>query len=327
MASIKDVAKEAGVGVGTVSRYLNNNQSVSDKSSAKIEAAIARLNYIPNELARNLSKNKTGIIAVIEPDSGHPYYSMIIRNIQEELAKKGYKMMLCNTYADKEYERVYLDMLKRQVVDGIITGAHSMQMLEKYADVDRPIVALDCFYNDRIPIVTVDHKGGGKKAAELLYKAGCRKVLQFHGDMNVKTPSRERHAVFEEYLKQRGVEVFSYAMEGGRFENEYYKKIAYEALEKYEGKIDGVFATDLTAAYFMQAALKKRIKVPEELKIVAYDGTYITETAYPTITAIEQPFLSIARSAVQIIDDMINGKEIEDKNIVLDMKIKKGATV
>ena len=126
MASIKDVAQKAGVGVGTVSRVINGSGYVAADTRKKIEQAISDLEYTPNELARNLFRNRTGIIGVLIPDLDHPFFSAFTRETEVALYKRGYKAMICNTVGSSNRERDYLNMLDRNMVDGIITGAHTL---------------------------------------------------------------------------------------------------------------------------------------------------------------------------------------------------------
>ena len=130
MASIKDVAQKAGVGVGTVSRVLNNSGYVSDETREKIEEAMKNLQYTPNELARNLYHKKSGIIAVLVPTVEIPFFAELVHDIEAELYNEGFKIMLCNTDKAHNAELEYLDMLNRHIVDGVITGVHSLDVEE-----------------------------------------------------------------------------------------------------------------------------------------------------------------------------------------------------
>lgn len=123
---IQDVAKKANVGVGTVSRVLNNNRYVSEKTRKKVEAAIEELQYTPNELARNLYHKKTNTIAVIVPDISNPFYSSLVNEIEQYLRMQGYKTLLCNTVGEKTNEALYLNMLERNMVDGVLTSNQSI---------------------------------------------------------------------------------------------------------------------------------------------------------------------------------------------------------
>ena len=116
MASIKEVAQKAGVGVGTVSRVSNSTGYVSDETRIKVETAMKELNYIPNELARNLLSKKSGIVAIIIPKISHPFFAEVVLYAEAELMKKGYKTMICSTYSEQNYEKEYINMLNRHIV-------------------------------------------------------------------------------------------------------------------------------------------------------------------------------------------------------------------
>ena len=126
MAGIRDVAREAHVGIGTVSRYLNGSGYVSEESRNRIETAIKTLDYQPNELARNLYRNRSGIIGVIVPDLEHPFFAKLSKYIEINLYERNYKTMICNTVGISNREKEYLKMLERNVVDGIIAAAHTL---------------------------------------------------------------------------------------------------------------------------------------------------------------------------------------------------------
>lgn len=196
LASIKEVAQKAGVGVGTVSRVLNSTGYVSDETRIKVETAMKELNYIPNELARNLLSKKSGIVAIIIPKISHPFFAEVVLYAEAELMKKGYKTMICSTYSEQNYEKEYINMLNRHIVDGIIAGSHMLDF-EEYQGVQGPIVALDRFLGESIPVVSTNHKIGGKLAAEELIRNNCRCVLQIQGARVVDSPSHERHYEFE----------------------------------------------------------------------------------------------------------------------------------
>ena len=195
MASIKDVAQKAGVGVGTVSRVINGSGYVAADTRKKIEQAISDLEYTPNELARNLFRNRTGIIGVLIPDLDHPFFSAFTRETEVALYKRGYKAMICNTVGSSNRERDYLNMLDRNMVDGIITGAHTLHWKE-YVNRKRTIVALDQDFGPEIPMVGSDHAYGGKLAAEIMLKNNCKRVVHITG-IAPNVAANDRHIIFE----------------------------------------------------------------------------------------------------------------------------------
>jgi len=322
MAGIKDVAKKAGVGVGTVSRAVNNTGYVALETRKKIERAMKELNYTPNELARNLYHKRTGIVAVLVPTVAHPFFSEFLEGVEAELHERGYKTMICSTNKEKNYEMEYLEMLKRHIVDGIITGVHSLN-IQEYQNIDKPIVALDRYLGEKIPVVAVDHQAGGRMAAEELLHSGCRSVIQFSQAKQIEAPAQARHVAFEEYLVKRKVKVYTYELERNRFEIEYYLNICKELVEKYSD-VDGIFGADLPAITYMKAAMSAGKRIPEDLKVVAYDGTKITETVYPSITVVKQPIEKLAKEASRLIVNKIEGKEYINRTVELKTELIKG---
>lgn len=324
MASIRDVAKKANVGATTVSRVLNNSGYVSEETRGKIMRAMEELNYTPNELARNLFHKKTGIIAVLVPDVAHPFFSEVVKCIEMELYEQGYKTMICSTIREKNYELEYLDMLNRHIVDGIITGVHSLTD-EEYQKIDKPIVSLDRNLGERIPIVGSDHWKGGELAAHALIESGCKNVVQFLGSLAVRTPAHDRHRAFAQAMAQNNVSVRSYELEWNRFDNTYFVEVVERIFRKYP-EIDGVFGADLLAAEYVKLALKAGKKVPEDVKVVAYDGTYITEVMTPELTAVVQQIPEIAKKATSCMLKMIGGRVYRNKRVTVDVDIRKRGT-
>ncbi len=328
MATIQDVAKHAQVGVGTVSRVLSGKGYVKEETRQRVQASIETLNYTPNEMARNLFFRKSGIVAVIVPDVAHPFFAQFVNAAEMVLCEQGYQTMICNTYYEQNYEQRYLEMLKQRRMDGIIFGAHTVLDISQYENIHLPIVALDRDLGENIPCVSVNHKTGGKMAAEELIRSGCRNVVQFVGikeEKEVSTPSNVRHDVFEETMKQQGIRCQSLHVKWPTPDTSYYRKVSAKLLEDYPD-VDGVFATDLMAMAVLQAAQLHRKRVPEDLKLITYDGTYLIELAYPRITAIIQPIDRLAKEAVHLVVDLIHGKSIQNKKIELQTVLRPGDT-
>lgn len=324
MAGIKDVAKRAGVGVGTVSRMLNDSGYVAEETREKIEIAMRELNYTPNELARNLYHKCTGIIAVLVPNVSNPFFAEFVDYVEAELYKAGFKMMLCNTVKESNAELEYLDMLNRHIVDGVITGVHSLDV-EEYKKIHKPIVALDRYLGDHIPVVAVDHKEGGRLAAEALISNGCKRILHFRGATTVESPYHERHYEFERIMKKNHIETYSYELKWNRFDPEYYLEVVEDVFSR-GFDFDGVFAVDWLAIECMNEAIRKHLKIPRDVKFVAYDGTFITKMVEPKMTAVVQPVEGLARESVRLLSNLIGGKEYRNKQVVLGVQLRKGNT-
>lgn len=324
MAGIRDVAKKANVGVGTVSRMLNDSGYVAEETRERIEIAMRELNYTPNELARNLYHKRTGIIAVLVPSVSYPFFAEFVNFVEAELHQLGYKMMLCNTVKISNAELEYLDMLNRHIVDGVITGVHSLAVTE-YKKIHKPIVALDRYLGEHIPIVAVDHKEGGRLAAETLINNGCKKILHFRGATAVESPYHERHYAFERIMTENHIQTYTYELEWNRFDSEYYREVIQDVFAR-DIEFDGVFAVDELAIECMNETIRRHRKVPRDVKFVAYDGTFVTEMVEPKMTAIVQPMEMLAKESVRLLMDIIKGKEYKDKQVILNIQLRKGNT-
>lgn len=325
MSSIKDVAKMAGVGVGTVSRMINDSGYVADDTKEKIRIAMDELGYIPNELGRNLLRRRTGIIAVLIPSISNPFFSQFVEFVEVELKRLNYKTMICNAMRAENNELEFLDMLDRHMVDGIITGVHSLDENE-YKRIKKPIVALDRYLSDDIPVVAVDHRLGGRIAAEVLIKAGCKRVLQFRGSMNIKAPYLDRHDEFSKVMKQNGIEVIEYDLAWNRFEMSYYMQVIDDIFER-EINFDGVFGVDELAILCINELFRMGKKIPEDVKVIGYDGTFVSRLVRPELTCIEQPIEELAKKTVDVLEKCISGKKIENNNIVCQVRLREGGTV
>ncbi len=324
MAGIKDVAKRAGVGVATVSRMLNDSGYVSADARVKIEAAMKELDYTPNELARNLYHKKSGIIAVLVPNVSNPFFAEFIDRVEAELYKAGFKIMLCNTLKDSNAEEEYLDMLNRHIVDGVISGMSSLDE-SVYSKIRKPIVALDRYLGENIPVVAVDHKEGGRKAAEVLIANGCRKVLHFRSAVEGESLYHDRHMEFQKVMEAHQIETVCYTLDWRRLDTEYYHQVVDEIFAE-NLEFDGVFGVDRLAIECMNELIRRHKKIPRDVKIVSYDGTYITELVEPKVTTIVQPIDGLAEQSVKLLCELIGGKKYKNKQVILRTQLRQGGT-
>ena len=274
--------------------------------------------------ARNLYYKKSGIIAVLVPNVSNPFFAEFVDCVEGELRKAGFKIMLCNTLKDVKAEAEYLDLLNRHIVDGIIAGMSSLDESE-YSKIHKPIVALDRYLGEEIPVVAVDHKMGGRLAAEVLLRNGCKRILHFRSTAEKESLYHDRHAEFQKIMDEQGIETYCYDLDWRRLDIQYYHQVAEEVMEK-NLKFDGVFGVDRLAIECMNGLLRQHKKIPEEVKIVSYDGTYITELVEPQISTIVQPIDRMAEESVKSLCELINGKKVKNKKSILIPEFRKGGT-
>ena len=324
MASIRDVAKRANVAACTVSRYLNETESVAPETRKKIQSAIEELNYIPNELARGMIKQKSGIIAMLIPSIRHPYFSTLAHCIELKLYEKGYKLMLCSTDGQIEKERDYINILKSNLVDGVLMGVSDLEDKE-YLKFGKPLVMLDYDIGKKLPVVVSDHKKGGTLAAEKFIASGCKFVIHIGDKELSKVESYKSHKALEEVLKDNGIESRFIEIKWNEFDFDGYLNVARTILEEYP-QIDGIMAADIQAAAFLKAAVEMGKKVPDDLAVVSYDGTYVANVNQIAMTSIVQNIEEIGGKAVEVLLRLLEGDRLSRRKHVVDVNIKNGET-
>lgn len=324
MIGIQDVAKKAGVSIGTVSRVLNNNGYASANARERVREAVRELNYQPNEMARNLLQKRTMNIAIIVPNLQNPYFSELVSECERSLRQYNYKTMLCETNGEKSNEQLYLDMLDRNMVDGILTCTHDLRQ-DRYVKAQGPIVSFDTIYvPGQIERVTVDHYKGGALAANELLRSGCKRVLQFR-DHKTKAefPFNKRHEEFERIMRENHAECVNVLIRWNEFDDGYFEELCQDCFQKYP-EIDGVFGTDSFVLHYMKYVQTQGKKIPDDIRFVSFDGASFLNMVYPTVTCIKQPIRSLADVGVRTLMQKIQSECVSEGEIKLDVELIRG---
>ncbi|HFR3702133.1 TPA: LacI family DNA-binding transcriptional regulator [Streptococcus suis] len=320
VAKLTDVAQLAGVSPTTVSRVINKKGYLSEKTVRKVEEAMRELGYKPNNLARSLQGKSAKLVGLIFPNINNIFYAELISHLESQLFNRGYKTIICNSQHESDKEREYLEMLAANQVDGIISGSHNLG-IKDYDRVSAPIIAFDRNLSPTIPVVSSDNHGGGVLAAQTLKKAGCKRPIMISGNDNSDSPTGLRRAGFLSVLPDETVYHVASDFTPIRKEMEI-KSI----LEKHAP--DGIFVSDdLTAMLVWNVAQSLNLTIPQDLKLIGYDGTYFIENYYPQLTTIKQPLADIAKLMVDLLIDKIEGKELDKRNYVLPVSLSAGASI
>lgn len=305
MASIREIAERAKVAPGTVSRALNNKGYISQETREKIEQALKELDYVPNELARNLYRNRSNLIGVILPDIEHPFFLGIIKKLVIELKKYQYGVVLWTTeYSSEEAE--YLERLKRNAVDAAVI---MVPVLPKsvYQKLGRPLMLLDRIV-EGISYIPIDQEKSGRLAAGKLYQDGCRNVLTVIGEPSGEIPSYQRHVAFVKEMERLGGRVKVIKEEWTSFDLEYHVELAKKILQE-EPQADGIYAADILGTAFWKVLKEQGRRVPEDFEIISTDGVYENTNTVINLSAVIQPAEEIARQIARNILAQIEGKE------------------
>ena len=204
MATMKDVAQRAGVGVGTVSRVINRVPGVKESTLIKVNQAIKELNYIPDEYARGLKTKSSRTIALILPSVWYPFFSEFAYYVEKRLGKENYKLLLCNSNDNPTEEAKYIKMLKQNKIDAIIAITYSD--IEQYIYSNIPFVSLDRYFDKKVSYVTSDNYEGGKLAARKLLEHGARSLAYVGSHSKYPNGTMLRRAGFRDYLKNIGID-------------------------------------------------------------------------------------------------------------------------
>lgn len=322
MATIRDVAKLAGVSVSTVSRVLNQNGYVNKETEQKVVAAISKLNYEPNAVARGLASKKTGTIAIILPDISNPFFPELARAVEDVARTYGYTVFLCNSDDHSDKEKSYIDVLHKKYIDGIIFASNTLtgSDIERMHKQNTPFVVLDRTPDqESCSIVRSKNFHGAQLAVEHLLEVGCKKIAHIYGPQHFST-ARERLMGYEDCV--RDYNWFSpslmipgdFSMNGG--------KKAAEILLKRFPDVDGIFiGNDLMAVGALKVLNQKGIKVPDEMAICGFDGISLTEMIEPEITTVAQPIYEMGALATRILIKKIERHLEQNQCYEFDVKL------
>lgn len=323
MATIKDVAKKAGVSVGSVSRYINKFE-LKPITKVAIEEAIKELNYEPNVYARGFKVNRTNTVALIIPTVWNPFFGELAYNIEKSLSEYGMKMILCNSQDNYEIELQYITMAKQNKVDGVIAITYSD--VDKYIHSNMPIISIDRYFSENITYVTSDNFEGGRIAAKELIKGGCESIAFIGSGSKIDNATRNRKKGFINYCEENNISYKVCDSIGGS--QEFSGKLDEFLYDNFNGikKIDGIFTiTDLYALDVIEKLKKFNVDVPTDVQIIGYDGIRSHQKDTIRISTIRQPIERIAKEAVKALINIIDNKEMK-KEIILPVKFIKGFT-
>lgn len=323
--TIKEIAKIAGVGVGTVSRVLNNDPHVKESTRKKILEVIESLNYVPHYAARTLPGGKTYLIGILAPIFTRPFFFEVLRGVESILANTSYDMILFNLENDESRERFFKFLPIRGRIDGLIIISLRLTEKERKAliNLEIPTVLVDSYHPDFYSI-SVDNILGGFIAVEYLIELGHKDI--FHINEPLENPPfgfavgslrlegyKKALSLYGLSFREENVVYVSNDKEGGRMAGEM-------ILQK--GKIpSAIFAiSDLQAIGLLDYFKEKKVSLPEDFSIVGYDDLEIAQ--YLELTTISQPIFQMGQLGALNLLDILSGKTPKEKSIILQPQLK-----
>ncbi|MCR8633843.1 LacI family DNA-binding transcriptional regulator [Paenibacillus radicis (ex Xue et al. 2023)] len=327
MATIRDVAKLAGVSVATVSRVINQSGYVNKQTEDKIMKSMRELQYTPNTLARGLANKKTDSIALIIPNITNPFFPELVQAVEDAANRYGYTLLLGNSYNNEENALQYIHIFKNRFVDGVLIFASHQFDSKDLSEIDKieiPTFVIDkALDNNQIFSAKNRNFMGATMAVEHLQTIGCRHIAHIRGPEKL-FPARERFRGYQDALEKTGDFNPSY-VENGDFSMESGVEATLRLLDKHP-EIDGIFAAnDLMAVGSLKALQRQGKKVPDQVALIGYDGIQLLQMFEPEISTIAIPIYDIGNAAVSILIDLINGKENRfgiNSNIMDEFEVK-----
>lgn len=317
--TIKDVAKHAGVGIGTVSRVINNEKSVGDQTRRKVLEAMNALNYSPNNMASQLRKNETRIIALLVPVVNHPFFAKLAYYIEDEADRFGYSTILVSSQQRVEKETEIISRIKHKKVDGAVFVTHYIHEEENLKGC--PIISIDRVLGADIPYVTSDNYEATKKAIRYMIERGAKRVGYIGSKPLVDSEVMERERAYLDIMAEYNMtprivnEVIQHGEEPA---------VVADFMEKYSD-VDGVFVSGYTLSQvFYDAALELGKMIPKDIQIISYDGVF-KQWSTSNMTSIEQPIEEMARQVVRLLIKKIHSEETPTRT-VLKTKFVLGTT-
>lgn len=318
MASIRDVAKLAGVSPATVSRVMNGTANVTEEKREKVLRAISETDFVPNEVARTLFKKSSKTIGFIIPSIQNPYFTQMADVIDRAAKELGFRILLCNVEHDLDRERSAIQMLISANADGIIIASNNSELQHELSLCEIPVVILDSLFRtkDVNAYIYCNYYQGGMMAAEHLHKCGCRKIVCIKGPQQLFT-AQARYQGYVDFCEDNGIEQHSiecdYDFHAGM-------AVTEELLSSYPD-VDGIIAcNDIVAISIYKILHKRNISVPEQIQLIGFDDVHLSSLISPELTTIHQPIEEMGRRAISIICDP-EGLEKRGKQFVFPVHL------
>lgn len=295
--TMKDVAREAGVSIGTVSKVVNG-LPVGNTYKQKVEEAILKLDYHVNSYAQGLKANKTDTIALLVPNLWDPFFSILAHHINRQLQERQCRMFLCTTDFNPELEQEYVTMLQNNKVDGII-GLTYNPCLKVPEGI--PFVSIDRSMGPGIPCVASDNFLGGQLAAEKLADLGCKNVAFLRTGSSLHNEPNKRKAGFENGCLSRNLNYEMLILDDGE---PFAKFDDFLAAHIKQGRLslDGFFCvTDKVAYYIVKALKKMQVRVPDDIQVIGFDGIRQLGDLDYICSTIVQPVPKIAQTCINVL--------------------------
>lgn len=323
--TIKHIAREAGVSLGTVSNVINGNVPVRPAMRGRVMEAIRALGYQPSSLARGLRQNRTAMIGMVIPDIANPFFPAVVRGVEDVAFKNSFRLVLCNTDNDSYKEESYFRDLQSYRTAGLILIPSEHGMINTITDLqsgDVPVVCLD-----RRPehwtgdSVTANNTEGVFAATTHLIKLGHRSIAMIIGSLHL-TNAVARLEGFHAALRKAKLEVNQEYIQEGRFDRlSGYEKMRI-LLQQRPLPTAVVCGNDLIALGVFSALREAGLRCPQDVSVVGFDDIELSELTEPSLTTVFQPGYQMGAQGAALLLKRLRGSRDPAQNIVLPTELK-----
>lgn len=307
--TIKDVAECAEVSIATVSRIINGkDKGFSEATKQRVREVIKNMNYSPNDVARSLVMKKTYILGVVVPDVSSPFFSEVIRGIEETASELGYSILLCNSNDDAKREEKYIHLLKEKGIDGIIYAQVNTAIEKEIQQLEVPIVFLDKAMDKyEYSWICDDGEYGMYRMVRYLIEKGHREIVYFSGNKGWANEPERRNG-YRKALLEHGIPFEPDRIFWGSFDFESGHQNVKRLLESKQNFSAIACANDLIAIGAISGLAKRGIKVPSEVSVTGYDDIQMAAYCVPALTTMAQETYDMGKRAVEILIQNISNK-------------------
>ena len=310
MATIHDVAQDAGVTPTTVSRYLNNRIELPPATSARIDAAIKTLDYRPNLLAKRLSTGKTEAVGLVTPEIREPFFAELASAFEDEADRHGYTVFMSSTRSDRKREIASLERLHDRHVDGLLMMTNTLDdgtlagLIGKRKNV---VIVDEDIPGVSVPRIFVENAEGAYHATRHLIEAGHRRIAYLGGPHGLFTVV-ERREGFMLAMHEAGIPIRSEYVAMGSFAPELARAATVKFLELKEPPTAIFASSDFLAIGAVMGLRDKNVSVPDEVSLIGFDDMAFGALLTPPLTAIRQPVEQLGRQGFQTLFALLNGE-------------------
>jgi LacI family transcriptional regulator len=316
--TIKDVARESGVNISTVSRALNNSYGVNDDTRQHVLAVASRLRYRPNRVARGLVTGRSHSLALILSDIRNPFFAEVARGAEDAASAAGCDLVLCNSDLDAGKQMQYVHSLMEKRVDGILMNSVSALSREQQAQLAScgvPIVLLNRSASSKgFSTVCADNEAGGALAARHLLELGHRNIGHItgprqHGNLSDRTRGFTRTLEAAKHPVTPVVLYGNINFAGGQ-------ALTAKLLASHP-ELTAIFAgNDVMAFGAVRAILDRGLRIPDDISLVGFDNIEFASVMYPPLTTIHQPKYEMGQAAVEILLRLGREKQMAEQRVL-----------